>query len=108
MKKCKNYDIKEIYADGDIYGKAYIPKRDTAVPLIIFAHELGNNHRSGKDYAKYFSERGAAVYIFDFRNGGYGSKSGNDMSKMSVFTERDDLAAIVNEAKTWDFVDQWN
>ena len=105
VKRFTSYEVKEIYADGDIYGKAYIPESDNAVPLIIFAHELGSDHRSGEDYAEYYAERGIAVYTFDFRNGGYGSKSGNDMSEMSVATERDDLNAVVNEVKKWDLVD---
>lgn len=105
VRHSTSYEVREIYTDGNIYGKAYIPKSDNAVPLIIFAHELGNNHRSGENYAEYFAQRGIAVYTFDFRNGGYGSISGNDMSKMSVATERDDLTAVVNEAREWDFAD---
>lgn len=93
---------------GSIYGELYKPEKSGKLPLIIFAHELGASHYSGEDYAEYFAEKGIAFYTFDFRNGGYGSRSGNDMSKMSVATERDDLLAVIKEAKKWDFVDTDN
>ena len=90
---------------NDIYGVLYKPKTDKKVPLIIFSHELGSTHSSGDDYAEFLSKLGFAFYEFDFRNGSYSSKSGNDMSKMSVMTEVNDLLEVFNEAKTWDFVD---
>ena len=96
--------IEEKYIN-DIYGVLYKPKTDKKVPLIIFSHELGSTHSSGDDYAEYLSKLGFAFYAFDFRNGSYSSKSGNDMSKMSVMTEVNDLLEVFNEAKNWDFVD---
>lgn len=96
--------IEEKYIN-DIYGVLYKPKTDKKVPLIIFSHELGSTHSSGDDYAEYLSKLGFAFYEFDFRNGSYSSKSGNDMSKMSVMTEVNDLLDVFNEAKTWDFID---
>ena len=90
----------------DIYGVAYIPDTDAAkYPLIIFSHELGNTHTSGTDYAEALAAQGIAVYTFDFRNGSSASRSGNDMSKMSVMTEVSDLEAVIDAAKTWEFVD---
>lgn len=90
----------------DIFGIAYVPETNGAkVPLVIFSHELGNTHTSGIDYAEALASQGIAVYIFDYRNGSSSSRSGRDMSKMSVMTEVSDLEAVIETAKTWDFVD---
>ena len=99
-----SYSTKEIYVN-DIYGVGYIPNKEAKMPLVIFSHELGYNHSAGDDYAEYLASRGIAFYEFDFRNGGSSSKSGNDMSKMSVMTEVEDLEEVLEEARTWDFVD---
>lgn len=92
--------------NGTIYGVLYRPQRAGKLPCVIFSHELGSTHGSGEDYAEHFAALGIAVYIFDFRNGSFMSRSGNDMSKMSVFTERDDLFAVLEMVKAWDFVDK--
>ena len=103
------YRTEEIHCDHDgvdIYGIAYIPETaQEKVPLLIFSHELGNTHTSGTDYAEALAAKGIAVYVFDYPNGGYSSHGGSDMSKMSVMTEVADLEAVIETAKTWDFVD---
>ncbi|MCM1259228.1 MAG: alpha/beta hydrolase [Roseburia sp.] len=109
-KKSGNADYsvseKSCEVDGkELYGVLYKPEAEGKMPLIIFSHELGCTHSTGADYAEYYAKKGIAVYAFDFRGGGYGSRSGNDMSKMSVMTEKEDLLAVYDEAKTWDFVD---
>lgn len=91
---------------GDIYGVLYRPHRRGRLPCIIFSHELGATYESGEDYAKHFAALGVAVYIFDYRNGSHMSRSGNDMSRMSVVTEREDLFAVLDMVKAWDVTDE--
>lgn len=74
-------------------------------PLVIFCHELYRTHVSGIPYAEELASHGVAVYVFDFRNGSKDSRSGNDLTKNSVMTEAEDLLEILDDAKTWDFVD---
>ncbi len=103
------YHEEEIHCTNegeDIYGVAYIPDTDDEkYPLVIFSHELGRTHQSGTDYAKKLAAQGIAAYTFDFRNGSPESKSGKDLSKLSVMTEVSDLETVIDTAKTWDFVD---
>ena len=42
--------------------------------MVIFSHELGNNHEAGIRYAKRLAENGIPAYTFDF-GGGLVSKS---------------------------------
>lgn len=102
------YTMKEISCsihDQSIYGVAYIPEKDGKLPLVIFAHELCNTHKSGTDYAKRLAASGIAAYTFDFRGGSVDSRSDGKTTEMSIMTEADDLNAVIDNAKDWDFVD---
>ena len=94
--------------DDRIYGVAYVPAAEDGkkVPLVIFSHELGNDHTSGERYAKRLAEAGYAAYVFDFRGGTVGgNRSDGSNSEMSILTEASDLESVLAAAKTWDFVD---
>jgi len=107
------YRTEEIWCDnGDsrIYGVAYIPEAEGRFSLVIFSHELGNNHESGVRYAERLAAHGYAAYVFDFRGGSAGStqnRSDGSNSEMSVLTEASDLSAVLDAAKAWPFVRSW-
>ena len=82
-----------------IYGELFIPDRTTPMPLVILAHGFGGNHGGVKGYAKVFAEHGIAAYIFDFIGGGNNIKSDGKMTGMSVLTEAEDLAVILDNLK---------
>lgn len=110
-RKPDPYRTKEILIHADqkeIYGIAYIPEdgKDWH-PLIIFAHELGENHTTGIPYAERLARRGYAVYLFDFCGGSADAienRSSGNSRDMSVMTEAEDLSLVLSAAETWDFV----
>ena len=90
--------------DDRIYGVAYVPASEDGkkVPLVIFSHELGNDHTSGERYAERLAEAGYAAYVFDFRGGTVGgNRSDGSNSEMSILTEASDLESVLAAAKTW-------
>ena len=103
------YEKQEIWVQNgnkNIYGIAYVPDRKGEIPLLIFSHELGNDHTSGERYAERLAEAGYSTYVFDFCGGTVGgNKSDGSNKEMSVLTEASDLEAVLEAAKTWDFVD---
>ena len=103
------YTTQEIWVqNGDlkIYGIAYVPDTNENIPLVIFSHELGNDHTSGERYAERLAEAGYAAYVFDFCGGTVGrNKSDGSNSEMSILTEASDLEAVLEDAGSWDFVD---
>ena len=105
------YRTEEIWCDNGgsrIYGVAYVPESEGRFPLVIFSHELGNNHESGARYAERLAANGYAAYVFDFRGGSAGgtvNQSDGSNSEMSVLTEASDLSAVLDAAKAWPFVD---
>ena len=106
-----SYRTEEIWCENGssrIYGVAYIPEAEGKLPLVIFSHELGNNHESGVRYAERLAAQGFAAYVFDFRGGSAGgtqNRSDGSNSEMSVLTEASDLSAVLDAAKAWPFVD---
>lgn len=105
------YEVREIWCENNgkrIYGEAYIPIADGRVPLVIHSHGMGSNHEAGASYGKKYAQRGIALYAFDFPGGSNSNnenRSDGSTTEMSVLTQASDVAAILNTAKTWDFVD---
>ncbi len=99
VRWCKN-------GDRQIYGAAFCPAAEGRHPLVIFSHELGSNHRTGIPYAKRLAAMGYAFYAFDFCGGSAaGGQSDGKTTEMTVSSELSDLEAVLNTAKTWEFVD---
>lgn len=102
----KTQEIMVQNGDLKIYGIAYVPDADGKMPLVIFSHELGNDHTSGERYAERLAEAGYAAYVFDFCGGTVGgNKSDGSNKEMSILTEASDLEAVLEASKSWDFVD---
>ena len=103
------YRMQEIYVQNGslrIYGVAYVPETGGRFPLVIFSHELGNDHTSGERYAERLAQAGYAAYVFDFCGGTVGgNKSDGSNKEMSVLTEASDLEAVLEASGSWDFVD---
>ena len=105
------YEVREIWCENNgkrIYGEAYIPITDGKVPLVIHSHGMGSNHEAGASYGKKYAQRGIALYAFDFPGGSNSNnenRSDGSSTEISVLTQASDVAAILNTAKTWDFVD---
>ena len=105
------YRTEEIWCDNGgsrIYGVACVPEGEGKFPLVIFSHELGNNHESGMRYTERLAAHGYAAYVFDFRGGSAGgteNRSDGSNFGMSVLTEASDLSAVLDAAKAWPFVD---
>ena len=100
-------EVRCLTIDGQkIYGEIYMPGGEGPFPLAIVGHGLGGNHRDVARYARDLHDLGIAVYVFDFRGGGKYSKSSGDTREMSLFTEIEDMEAVLEQAASWPFVDR--
>lgn len=107
-----DYTRKELHADrdgNDIYGVIYIPEDlETPAPTVIYSHGLGGSHQYGQQYAEALASKGYVVYCFDFCGGSPGSRSDGSTQDMSIFTEQEDLEAVIDLMQEQDYVDQGN
>ena len=84
--------------DHTIYGEIMRPKGEVGpLPTVICCHGFGSSYLLCKEtMAKCFALSGLQAYVFDFHGGNLHSKSGGKMTDMSIFTEREDLNAVID------------
>ena len=94
------------HSGNNLFGRLYVPYGGSEKkPLAILAHGFNSSYREVEAYAETLAQVGIASYIFDFAGGAVESRSEGKSIDMSVFTEADDIAAIVEAAKEWHFID---
>lgn len=106
--KTFTYRTDTLYCHRDdlkIFGIAYIPEGEGRFPLVIYAHGIGSNHTAGQPYAEAFAQKGYVVYTFDFCGSSARSKSDGNTDDMTIFTEKEDLTAIITDLKQQPYVD---
>ncbi|MCC8066506.1 MAG: hypothetical protein LIO94_05320 [Clostridiales bacterium] len=67
------------------------------------------NYETVENYANFFAEQGFVAFCFDFNGGCLQGKSDTDTTKMTVFTEAEDLKAVIAYTRKLPFVnnDGW-
>lgn len=93
--------------DGlNIFGIAYVPDGQNGQwPLVIYSHGIGSSHEAGEPYAQVLARKGYAVYTFDFCGANSHSKSDGNTGEMTIFTEQEDLTAIVGRLRLLPYID---
>lgn len=104
-----NKSVAKINNNGkEIYGISYVPNIDKKYPVVIFSHGFNGTSKDFSMYSQYLAERGIGSYSFDFCGGSINSKSSLKTTEMTIFTEKEDLAKVIEEVKTWENVDKEN
>lgn len=93
-----------------LYGELLRPKGVTVpLPTVICCHGFNSSYKLCKGaMGMCFAMSGLQVYCFDFCGGSTHSRSGGTMQEMSIFTEREDLTAVIEAVKALDCVDPDN
>jgi len=101
--------VEELWCQRDsnrIYGQLFRPQgTEGALPLVIVSHGFGGSHLFGIPYAQVLAGQGFLCYTFDFCGGGNHSRSDGKTTQMSIFTERDDLEAVLSQLRSLPEVD---
>ena len=101
-------DLNVQRGSNTIVGKLLAPKgyENHKLPLVILSHGFGNTYDFIEPYAQKLAQQGFLVYIFDFVGGSHNSRSGGSMTDMSVFTEQEDLTAVLKQLRKESYVDE--
>lgn len=104
-----SYNVNEMHVskgENDIYGKIYVPKSSEGkMPAVILSHSANLTADSMNAYAVGFAERGYVAYAFDFCGGSSKSRSDGNTEDMTLFTEVEDLKAVISEISSLEYVD---
>lgn len=98
-------EIKINHHGRTVYGKAYLPKDRGAHPLVIFSHGYNGCMDDFAVSAEYFCRQGYAAVCFTFCGGSTQDKSAFHTYDMTIFTEVEDLKAVISEAASWTEID---
>ena len=98
---CRRSDGKQIY--GMLYANL---AASSLRPAVILAHSASLTHEAMAGYARRLSQKGMVAYCFDFCGGSKDSKSDGATDSMTVFTEVEDLRAVVKTIRQQGFVDK--
>ncbi len=83
----------------EIRGRQYIPEGEK-LPIVIVSHEFIMGSYTTRRYARRFVKWGFAAFCFDFAGGTTFGGSGGKHTDMTVFTEIEDLKAVIAYAKS--------
>lgn len=89
----------------EIYGVSYMPKDVEKCPVVIFSHGYNGTHADFAMNSEYLVSKGVGAFCFDFCGGSVNSKSGLMTTEMTIFTEKEDLSAVIDHLKTWEQID---
>lgn len=102
-------EIRKIRHQGrEIYGEAYLPKDKEKCPIVIFSHGYNGSYTHFVRSSEYLAANGVGAYCFDFCGGSANAKSSMATEEMTVFTEQEDLEAVIAAVKTWKEIDEEN
>lgn len=119
----KTEKISVEYNGINLFGEALIPIGDSGQKFktVIYAHGANSNYKSDMTTLKSLAKSGVACYTFDFygwtskSTGPKGKKwfkdtpkSDNDAYVNKVLLQVEDLNAVIEKVKTFDFVDEDN
>ncbi|SES13459.1 hypothetical protein SAMN04487944_11985 [Gracilibacillus ureilyticus] len=96
----------KIYHNGrEIHGVSYMPDRKEKCPVVIFSHGFNGTHADFTMNSEYLAKNGIAGFCFDFCGGSVNSKSDLNTEEMTIFTEKEDLCAVIDTIKNWESID---
>ena len=102
-------DSAEVWSERDgnrIFGMMYYNSASSKKqPVVILSHSSSLTHEAMSGYALAIAKMGYAAYCFDFCGGSDKSKSDGKTDEMTVFTEVEDLRAVVKTVKTQEYVE---
>ena len=106
------FEVRQLNAERDglsIYGNLYRPTEPGKnLPAVILSHSANMTSYSMKSYCERIAKMGFVAYSFDFCGGSTESRSSGKPNDMTVFTEVEDLKAVLQMIKGLDFVDKQN
>lgn len=91
-----------------LHGNFYLPKAEGKFPLIIMGHGYNGNKMDFDLSAKFFAEHNIASFLYDFCGGSIRDESSMKTTEMTIFTEKEDLNAVLDASLGWENVDLQN
>ncbi len=102
----KNICIK--HHGREVFGTAYLPEESSEYPLVIFSHGYNGSGTDFRDSAMELVHNGIGAVSYDFCGGSVNQKNNFETTQMTIFTEKEDLNAVLDEVREWEMIDKDN
>lgn len=105
MESIKVQAMKVAHHGRQADGIFYASQEEGRYPVVVFSHGY-NGHQSDFDWtARYLAERGICSFSHTFCGGSTRDESGMPTTEMTIFTEKEDLLAVIDFVKQLEQVD---
>lgn len=91
--------------DREVYGTLYKPEQAGRFPVVIFSHGFNGSGDHFIRHAQLLAENGIAAVTFDFCGGAATYKGCMKSTDMTVFTEKEDLEAVIGAVRGMECID---
>ncbi len=91
----------------NISARLYAPDKEL-YPIVIFSHGFNGCGDDFTRHAKYLADNGVGAVTLDFCGGSLRSRSSLKTEEMTVFTEKEDLCAVIDFVKSLKHTDADN
>lgn len=108
MFNYKKSVLKIQHHGREIFGVLYMPETENKCPVVIFSHGYNGSSSDFTMNSEYLASNGIAAYCYDFCGGSVNSKSEMKTTEMTLFTEKEDLHAVIDKLKTHENIDEKN
>lgn len=104
----RKQDITITHHGRIIIGTLVLPLNCEKCPLVILSHGYNGSGLGFSKLADFLACNNIAAFYFDFCGGSVNSKSSLPTTSMTIFTEKEDLIAVLEAAGEWTSVDDDN
>ena len=99
----KEYSVKR--GESIIFGRLYVPQSEGRHPAVILSHGYNGCSSDWNAECAYFASHGYVAYAYDFCGGSTRSRSSGVSWEMTLFTEKADLEAVLEDVRKLPDVD---
>ena len=105
MNEIEIREIKIPFRQWETDGILYLPKKEGKFPIVVFSHGYNGYKMDFDETAKYLAERGIASVCYTFCGGSTRDTSGMATTDMTIFSEMENLEAVLTYVKQLEQVD---
>lgn len=108
MYEVEIQEIKIPFKQWETDGVLYLPKKEGKFPVVVFSHGYNGFKMDFDDTARYLAERGIASVCYTFCGGSTRDTSKMATTEMTIFSEVENLNAVLAYTKKLQQVDESN
>lgn len=93
-------EFKIRHHNREIWAKSYLPDTNQ-FSVVIISHGFNGSGSYFEHHAAEIAKSGFGAVVFDFCGGGVNAKSSLRTEEMTIFTEKEDLYAVLDTVQSW-------